>query len=155
MYKTRWAKEEEFNVILDYWYEMAYEMGESDEVPKPDQQRYEEVRSLFMKESKLGNLMFRVAVDKDDNIVACAGGLLRKEYAYPLSDEQSLFGWIISVYTSKNHRNNRLANKLVDEVCLWLKEKGVQKVRLWASSPGRRVYEKLGFKNMMYMEKEL
>lgn len=37
---------------------MACEMGEIDRIPKPDLQRFEEVKNLFLKESELGNLMF-------------------------------------------------------------------------------------------------
>ncbi|MBH0159367.1 GNAT family N-acetyltransferase [Fictibacillus sp. 26RED30] len=155
MYETRWANDDEITIMADYWYRMACEMGEIDEIPKPDIQRIEEVKNLFIKETNLGNLKFRVAIDSNDKIVACAGGLLRKEYPYPLAEEQSLFGWVLAVYTLKNHRNNGLAYKLVDEICLWLSQKGARRARLWSSSSGRKVYENLGFKNMMDMSKPL
>lgn len=99
--------------------------------------------------------MFKVAVDSNKNIVACAGGLIREEYPYPLAEEQSLFGWVIAVYTLENFRNNGIAYHLVDEVCTWLQQKGAKRARLWSSSTGRSVYEKLGFQNMMDMSKEL
>ena len=155
MYETRWATEGEISLLADYWYRMACEMGECDGIPKPDLQRAEEVKNLFSKEYKSGNLSFRVAVDNEDNIVACAGGLVRTEYPFPLAPEQSLFGWVISVYTLKEHRKNGLAHKLVDEICSWLHQKGAKRARLWASSAGRSVYEHLGFQNMMDMTKTL
>lgn len=155
MYETRWTTNEEITSMAEYWYRMACEMGETDGVPKPDLKRVKEVKNLFVRNSNTGNLKFRVAVDSNDNIVACAGGLIRTEYSYPLADEQSLFGWVIAVYTLKDHRNNGLAYKLVDEICLWLKQKGAKRARLWSSSTGRRVYENLGFRNMMDMSKPL
>jgi GNAT superfamily N-acetyltransferase len=155
MYDTRWTTNDEITTMADYWYKMACEMGEIDGIPKPDLKRFEEVKNLFLNECESGNLTFRIAVDKKDNIVACAGGLIREEYSYPLAEERSLFGWVIAVYTLKNHRKNGLAQKLVDEVCLWLKEKGAKRARLWSSSTGRSVYENLGFKNMMDMSKPL
>jgi predicted GNAT family acetyltransferase len=155
MYETRWTTNDEIPIMADYWYRMACEMGEVDGIPTPDLQRVEEVKNLFLKESKSGNLMFRVAIDSHDRIVACAGGLIRTEYPYPLAEEQSLFGWVIAVYTLKNHRNNGLAYKLVDEICLWLKQKGANRARLWSSSTGRRVYENLGFENMRDMTRPL
>lgn len=156
MYKTRWATYEELSIMTDFWYKMACEMGEIDGIPKPNLQRIEEVRNLFLKEFELGNLMFRVAVDSDEEkIVACAGGLIRTEYAFPLAGEQSLFGWVIAVYTMKKHRKNGLASQLVDEICLWLKQKGAKRARLWSSSTGRTVYEQLGFDNMMDLSKNL
>ncbi|MDG5471718.1 GNAT family N-acetyltransferase [Jeotgalibacillus sp. ET6] len=155
MYKTRWTTNEEIPLMADYWYRMVCEMEEVDGIPKPDLQRVEEVRNLFIKETELDNLKFRVAIDNKGEIVACAGGLIRSEYAYPLSQELSLFGWLLAVYTLKNHRRNGLAYKLVDDVCLWLTERGAKRARLWSSSSGRKIYENLGFKNMMDMSKPL
>ncbi|MFD2507741.1 GNAT family N-acetyltransferase [Halalkalibacter alkalisediminis] len=111
-------------------------MGEVDNIPKPDLHKLERVKQLFLDESEMNQLLFKVAIDKDGAIVACAGGLLKMEYAFPLAEEQSLFGWIINVYTVEQHRNNGLASKLVEEVCDWLKEKGANRARLWASSSG-------------------
>lgn len=155
MYETRWATYNELSIVAECWYKMACEMGEIDRIPKPSHQRLEEVKNLFRKEFELGNLMFQVALDSDEKIVACAGGLIRREYAFPLAEEQSLFGWIIAVYTVKNHRNNGLASQLVEEICLWLKQKGAKRARLWSSSSGRSVYEQLGFHNMLDLAKPL
>ncbi|AGE23481.1 hypothetical protein GHH_c29710 [Geobacillus sp. GHH01] len=118
-------------------------MGEKDGIPIPNIERVNEVRNLFLKESEENNLRFRVAVDEKGNIVACAGGLIRMEYATPLSEEQTPFGWIIGVYTINNHRKKGLASQLVEEVCSWLKERGARRARLWASSQGRRIYERI------------
>jgi GNAT superfamily N-acetyltransferase len=155
MYQTRWITKEEIAMMPDFWYRMACEMGGIDEVPKPDLERLEEVKSLFYKEFESGRLMFRVAVDRSGKIVACSGGLLRKEYSFPLAIEQTLFGWVITVYTVKEHRRNGLAYMLVEDICLWLKEKGADRARLWSSSAGRSVYENLGFEKMMDMVKPL
>ncbi|GAA0339966.1 hypothetical protein GCM10008967_32940 [Bacillus carboniphilus] len=155
MYITKWAKREELGFMADYWYQMASEMAEIDGVPKPDTERHKRVKALFEKEWEAGKLMFRVVVDQDNQIVACAGGLLRTEYAFPLAEEQTPFGWVIAVYTEKQHRNKGLAAKLVDEVCVWLKEKGAHRARLWSSTKAREVYEKLGFSNMLDMSKSL
>lgn len=130
-------------------------MGEIDGIPLPNTKRVNEVEQSFFMENENGNLIFRVAVNENNEIVACAGGLLRKEYSFPLSEEQSLFGWIIAVYTLPQYRNNGLADRLVDEVCLWLKDKGAKRARLWSSSRARKVYENLGFKSMLDMEKPL
>lgn len=155
MYITRWVTINELPLITDFWFRMACEMGEIDGIPLPDSERVMEVDRLFLKESKNGNLKFRVAENDRKEIVACAGGLLRNEYLFPISEEQTLFGWIISVYTLPQHRNNGLAYLLVDEVCSWLKDNGAKRARLWSSSNARKVYERLGFKSMLDMEKML
>lgn len=155
MYEIRWSTNEEMTIMAEYWYKMAIEMAENDGIPKPNLQRVEEIKNLFMRESALGHLTFRVAIDRNHQIVACAGGLMRTEYPYPLAEEPSLFGWVISVYTLKEHRNHGLAYQLVDDICLWLKQKGAKRARLWSSSKGRKVYENLGFQQMMDMSKPL
>ncbi|MBD8069721.1 GNAT family N-acetyltransferase [Bacillus sp. PS06] len=155
MYETRWITKDEITIVADYWYRMAAEMGEVDGIPKPDVTRKEEVEKLFQREFDSGLLRFRVAVAEDNHIVACAGGLLREEYAFPLAEEQSLFGWVIAVYTVENHRKNGLAHQLVDDICLWLKQKGATRARLWSSIKGRKVYEDLGFEDMLDMSKSL
>ncbi|QXJ37017.1 Acetyltransferase (GNAT) family protein [Parageobacillus caldoxylosilyticus] len=155
MYETRWATKNELPLIAEFWFRMACEMGEIDGIPLPDSQKVNEVERLFFKESENGNLMFRVAESEKKEIVACAGGLLRKEYFFPLSEEQTPFGWIIAVYTLPQHRGNGLAYQLVDEVCSWLKDNGAKRARLWSSSRARKLYESLGFKSMLDMEKPL
>jgi GNAT superfamily N-acetyltransferase len=155
MYITRWATKNEFPLLAEYWFKMACEMGEKDGIPIPNIERVNEVRNLFLKESEENNLRFRVAVDEKGNIVACAGGLIRMEYATPLSEEQTPFGWVIGIYTINNHRKKGLASQLVEEVCSWLKERGAKRARLWASSQGRRIYESIGFSPMLDMEKVL
>ncbi|XXM73121.1 GNAT family N-acetyltransferase [Lysinibacillus sphaericus] len=155
MYKTRNATEAEIPLMADHWHRMACEMSEIDGITKPDIHRVEEVKNLFIKEYEAGKLIFRVAVDESNQIAACAGGLIRTEYPYPLAEEESLFGWVISVYTLENHRHKGLGSTLTDEVCEWLKQNGAKRARLWSSSTGRSVYEKSGFKPMMDLTKPL
>jgi GNAT superfamily N-acetyltransferase len=155
MYETRWADRSEIPLLADFWHKMQCEMVEKDGIPKQSKERIKEIQKLFLKEHDLQNLRFRVAIDNKGTIISCAGGLLRLEYSSPLSEEQSLFGWVISVYTLPHYRKNGLAAKLVEEIYIWLKEKGAGRARLWASIEGRRVYEKIGFRSMMDMEKTL
>ena len=72
MYETRWSTKDEITIIVDFWCRMANEMGEHDGTPKPDIQRIEQVKNLFIRECESGNLKFRVAIDRHDHIVACA-----------------------------------------------------------------------------------
>jgi GNAT superfamily N-acetyltransferase len=155
MYVTRWATKCELPLLAEIWYQMACEMGKKDGIPIPNVERVKEIRNLFLKEFENNNLGFRIALDENGKIVACAGGLMRLEYATPLSEGQTPFGWVICVYTVSNHRKKGLATRLVEEVCSWLKERGAKRARLWASTEGRRIYENLGFSPMLDMEKVL
>ena len=155
MYETRLAKREELPLIGNYWFRMASEMGEVDDIPVPSSQRVLEVIAIFEKEFDAGNIMFKIATDEKNEIVACAGGLIREEYSFPLSEEKSIFGWVIAVYTLPAHRKLGLSSRLVEEVCNWLKDQGAVRARLWSSSSARGMYENLGFRNMVDMEKTL
>ncbi|MEC2072555.1 GNAT family N-acetyltransferase [Alkalihalophilus marmarensis] len=155
LYKFRWATAVEVPDMSEYWCLMANEMADIDGTPEPDNERVNQIKELFVNEYKAGHLAFRVAVDKEDRIIACAGGLIRTEYAYPLAEEPTLFGWIISVYTIKVHRKQGLAHQLINDICLWLKENGAKRARLCASSLAINLYEDLGFQQMIEMEKKL
>ena len=155
MYTYRWATEHELPMIACFWQRMACEMGKLDGIPIPDGERQKEVQTFFEKEYTAKRLNFRVAINEEAEIVACAGGLVRSEYAFPLSSEQTLFGWDVAVYTVEHCRRNGLASRLVEDVCGWLKEQGAERARLWPSSSAAGMYGRLGFTRMIAMEKPL
>ena len=155
MFTYRWASPQDLPIIAGLWHKMADEMGKQDGIPVPDEERLKEVQRLFEYEYTAERLSFRVALNEEGEIVACAGGLLRNEYAFPLSSEQTLFGWVVSVYTAEECRRNGLASRLVEDVCAWLKEKGARRARLWSSSHASDLYASLGFTRMIDMEKTL
>lgn len=155
MFTYRWATGQELPMIACLWHRMACEMGKLDGIPVPDEERQKEVQMFFENEYNAKRLNFRVALNDNGEIIACAGGLVRKEYAFPLSGEQTLFGWVVAVYTAEHCRRNGLASRLVGDVCSWLKEQGAERARLWPSSSAAGMYGKLGFTRMIDMEKPL
>ncbi len=150
-----WAEKGDIKTLTDFWYAMTCEMEEKDGIPRPSMGRVHEVYHFFLKEYEKKNLVFRIAKNNSGQIVACSGGLLRSEYAYPLAEKQTLYGWIVNVYTKKEYRRNGLASQLTADVCEWLKTNGAKRARLWTSSQARRVYERLGFSQSHEMEKQL
>jgi hypothetical protein len=48
MYTTRWATRDELSKLADYWFKMACEMGELDNIPMPGTERLAEVNRLFL-----------------------------------------------------------------------------------------------------------
>lgn len=151
----RWAVADEYETLGDLWYRMVCDMSPRDGVPIPTPERVEGVKAMFRAETLAGRLVHRVACDGSGAVIACAGGLLREEYPFPLATEPVPFGWVINVYTLPAFRGQGLASRLVDDVCGWLRERGARRARLWASSEGHSVYAKLGFRQMMDMEKPL
>ncbi|MGM8216435.1 GNAT family N-acetyltransferase [Bacillaceae bacterium W0354] len=152
---TTWATKEDINKLTELWYAMTTEMEEVEGIPRPSLEKVKEVNELFNREYNQGNLMFRIVKDNAGTIITCSGGLLRSEYAYPLAEEQSIFGWVINVYTIKEYRRQRLASKLTNEVCNWLKTKGANRAKLWTSSQAREMYRNLGFTESFEMDKKL
>src|SRR5690606_9447678 len=153
MYTTRFATVEDLPTLVKCWTKMTVEMSEPDGTPLPTDERITEIKEIFYNRFTEGNLIFRVAVNDKDEIVACAGGLIRLDYPWPLSKDPVRVGWVVSVYTEINHRKQGLAYKIVNEVCEWLQQNEVTMIRLWASQQGKSTYEKLGFETSSFMEK--
>ena len=153
MYTTRFATLEDLPTLVQCWTKMTIEMSEPDGTPLPTAERIAEINALFHDRFNKGELIFRVATDEKGDIVACAGGLIRYDYPWPLSNEPERVGWVVSVYTDEQHRKKGLAYKVVNEVSEWLTSKEVSYIRLWASQQGKPTYEKLGFEASPFMDK--
>ena len=155
MYTTRVALKEELPQLVQFWTKMTIEMSEVEATPLPSAERIEEIKEIFESRYDSGELMFRVAVNEQNQIIACAGGLVRLDYPWPLSKQTEKVGWVVSVYTDIDHRKQGLAYRIVQEVCEWLQSQEVMTIRLWASQQGKPTYEKLGFYTMSFMEKDV
>lgn len=153
MYTTRFATAEDLPTLVKCWTKMTIEMSEPDGTPLPTDERIAEIYELFHERFNKGELIFRVATDEQDKIVACAGGLIRYDYPWPLSKQPEPIGWVVSVYTDINHRKQGLAYKIVNEVTECLSDKQVSYIRLWASKQGKPTYYKLGFEDSPFMDK--
>lgn len=77
-------------------------------------------------------------------IVAMAGGFIKSDIPYRYF-QKSRYGFVGDVYTLPTARMRGLATRLNSLVLGWLKNEGVDMVRLLASDAARPVYEGLGF----------
>lgn len=77
-------------------------------------------------------------------IVAMAGGFIKSDIPYRYF-RTSRYGFVGDVYTLPMARKRGLATRLNALVLGWLKNDGVDMVRLLASDAARPVYEGLGF----------
>jgi GNAT superfamily N-acetyltransferase len=59
------------------------------------------------------------------------------------------------MYTEPEWRRRGLASRLVQEAVKWAKRDGYSEIRLHASSMGRRIYIRQGFKRTWEMKREL
>ncbi len=83
-------------------------------------------------------------VEEDGEIVACSGAFLKDDIPYCFFGKP-FYGFIGDVYTYPEYRRRGHARQLTVEAINWLKEQGVEKVRLLAISSVRPLYEELGF----------
>ncbi|MGP8068969.1 MAG: GNAT family N-acetyltransferase [Candidatus Bathyarchaeia archaeon] len=63
--------------------------------------------------------------------------------------------FLLSMYTEPKWRGRGLASRIVDEAVKWAKKNGYKEIRLHASSIGRRVYLRRGFRRTWEMKLEL
>ncbi len=64
----------------------------------------------------------------------------------------SLVPYLMSIYTVPRFRRKGLARMIVQEAMEWAKKSGYSEMTLHASSAGRKVYTKLGWKRTWEME---
>lgn len=86
-----------------------------------------------------------VVEDKNKKIVA--SGAVSVFSFVPVPDNLSYIGaYLHSMYTAKEHRGNKLATRIIEEVMLFCKEKKITRIMLKASDAGKSIYEAIGFK---------
>lgn len=96
-----------------------------------------------------------IAYGEDGDPVAIAGALLKRDFPYLLFKPGS-YGWIIDVYTEPTHRGRGLATRLLSLTHDWLRERGMQEVKLISASKGaRRLYQRLGYRSTSEMSLNL
>lgn len=63
--------------------------------------------------------------------------------------------YLLSMYTEKEYRKKGVATLIVEQAINWSREHGFTRLELHASSYGRGVYEKLGFRQSSEMRLDL
>jgi len=80
----------------------------------------------------------------DGAIIGGAGVMLRR--LLPRVETQiPCEALVVNVYVAPEHRSHGLARHLMETLLAWVREQGIERVALHASSMGRPLYETLGF----------
>jgi len=95
-----------------------------------------------------------VVTDRRGN-VAASGCVWMRQVQPSQGRPAALVPYLMSMYTVPRFRRKGLASMVVKEAMEWAKKKGYGKITLHASSTGRKVYSKLGWKRTWEMEVEL
>ena len=80
----------------------------------------------------------------DNHIVGIVGAFIKSDIPFRYFSKGH-YGFIGDVYTIQAYRSNGISTKLNKDAIKWLRDYGVDFVRLLASDEGRPIYKKLGF----------
>ena len=90
------------------------------------------------------NLATHFLAKVGSRIVGMVGAFIKSDIPFRYF-ANSQYGFVGDVYTIPTHRNLGISMKLNKEALNWLRDYGVDSVRLLASDAGRPIYEQLGF----------
>jgi N-acetylglutamate synthase-like GNAT family acetyltransferase len=83
-------------------------------------------------------------VEEDHHIIA-SGAISFVSFVPTPADLSSTVGYLHSMYTEKEHRNNQCAERIVKQAVALCRTMGIKRILLNASEAGRPIYEKIGF----------
>jgi GNAT superfamily N-acetyltransferase len=117
---------------------------------------YKMTTSYYTKLAKhlTNNSCIAFVVELDNKVVA--GGALTVIETVPIPDCFDIrVGYVHSIYTEKEYRRNGFAKIVIEELIKYADKIGIKRFQLQASSAGKGLYEKLGFKTTQMMSLRL
>ena len=140
--------------------EVTYDIASPDDIPcivdmkivmfrefGHDQYLHENAREIIVEDYKRmyeDNLAIHFLAKADNRIVGMVGAFIKSDIPFRYFSN-SQYGFIGDVYTIPAYRKLGISMKLNEDALNWLKNYGVDFVRLLASEEGRPIYERLGF----------
>lgn len=121
---------------------------EREEVPPPENMDLfrEQLKEYFASSLAKGSFIsFLVFID--GKAAACSG-LCIERHPPSYSDPEGYFGYITNMFTLKEFRGRGLARLLLDEIRKEAEKYHCRKLMLNASSMGKPLYEKYGFRDV-------
>jgi GNAT superfamily N-acetyltransferase len=150
--KLRRASLRELDVLVRQRRSMWEDIGERSRAKLVEESRI--YRTWVRTKLKTGRVVGWVAETNRGDIVA--GGIvwLRPTVSRPGAKHLAQ-PFLLSMYTEPNWRGQGLASKIVDEAVKWAKSSGYAEIRLHASTKGRGVYTRRGFRRTWEMKLKL
>ena len=140
------AESDHISLIVDLKLDMFREFGYDKHLAKNAREIIIEDYTRMYEE----NLAVHFLAKMDDRVVGMAGAFIKSDIPYRYFANNQ-YGFIGDVYTLPGYRNLGISMKLNEEALGWLKDYGVNCVRLLASDAGRPIYERLGFSSDVSM----
>ena len=145
------ATAEDIDALVDHRHNMFEDIRHR--TPEEHLQGDRIYREWLGKTLKEKRAVFFVAKNGRGKVVA-SGGIWLREKQPRLSDRGGMAPYLLSMYTAPAYRHRGLATAIVARAEEWCRENGYNFVTLHASTMGRMLYSKLGWKRGWEMYKE-
>lgn len=104
----------------------------------------EELKDFFIK--KLADkTLVQWVVETHGEIIA-SGGIVFYDFPPSYTNKTGKKGYITNMYTKEEHRGKGIATRMLTKLINEAKDRGISKIWLGASTLGRPVYNRYGFK---------
>jgi len=148
-FKIRRATAKDIGVLVEHRHKMFEDMTDAtaDELKVQDASYRVWAREMMKKK-----LLHGYIAQTKDGTPAASGCVWLREVQPSPGRPAARVPYVLSVYTVPEFRRNGLASMVVEEAMAWAKREGYHKIVLHASTVGRKVYTKLGWKRGREME---
>ena len=113
----------------------------------PPNAKIDEELSNFFHETMNDHSLVEWVVEDNGTIIATAA-IVFYRFLPTYTNVNNMKGYIANMYTREDYRKRGIATSLLDRLVAEAKARGIKKLWLGASTMGRPVYEKFGFKPM-------
>ncbi|MBM4331144.1 MAG: GNAT family N-acetyltransferase [Deltaproteobacteria bacterium] len=114
-----------------------------------DSSRFAEIEKAYIQklQLQLQDGSCKAWVIEDEHRIIASGAISILSFVPTPQDLSSKVGYLHSMYTEKDQRNNHCANRIIKQALHFCKAKGIKRIILNASESGRPIYEKIGFRS--------
>jgi GNAT superfamily N-acetyltransferase len=140
--RIRQAMPADVDIIVIHRRAMFAEMGEGDEA----QREAMAIAARPFIECALEDGSYRGWLVEDKGRVVAGGGVAMVGFQPTPLDPNQRRAWILNLYTEPSYRRRGLATELLRTMISWCRQQGLRSVALHASTAGRPLYDRLGFR---------
>ncbi|NHJ05221.1 MAG: N-acetyltransferase [Candidatus Heimdallarchaeota archaeon] len=150
-YSLRLATEEDISQLIELRIEFIKEVHVK--VSNEEAVIYRKhLESYFREHMRDGSFLAWIALDSQQNIIATSGLVIitKPPQVWNLPGKEA---YIMNMYTKLEWRKKGIGSALLEKLLEESKKRGINEIALHATSVGRSLYEKYGFKpNHHYMD---
>jgi GNAT superfamily N-acetyltransferase len=145
--RMREATTGDISILADHYRRMFDEIWEN-KGEKISSSLADEIEQAYVRKlrQQLPDGSCRAWLIEEGHRVIASGAVSFVAYVPTPLDPSSTIAYLHSMYTEKDRRNRRCAERIVQQVLDHCRAQGIKRIILNASDAGRPAYEKLGFR---------